>query len=103
MICFKNNFQNYRQTQSKPKIGYSTTQEHQDNNLPKLFKPSVLNLLQDQSGSGGPRDNLYLSTHPSVYKEVWRSETMLQVFMELWMCHHQLDKIDDFNNTSPVR
>jgi hypothetical protein len=54
-----------------------------EENMPKLFKSSI---LQDQSGPNVTRDNIYHATHPSAYKEVWRSETILHCFIELWMC-----------------
>lgn len=73
----------------------------QEKALPKLFKPSV---LQEQTGPVPQREALFLTTHPSAYKEVWRSETMIHVFMELWMCgyHGALDQVDNFVTTSPV-
>jgi len=59
-------------------LGSHATEE----NLPKLFKASI---LQDQTTPNVNRDNIYHATHPSAYKEVWRSETILHCFVELWM------------------
>ncbi|XP_021966889.1 uncharacterized protein LOC110862046 isoform X2 [Folsomia candida] len=94
-----------QQQQSKHNYGMAGMPQQpsdlQEKALPKLFKPSV---LQEQTGPVPQREALFLTTHPSAYKEVWRSETMIHVFMELWMCgyHGALDQVDNFVTTSPM-